>query len=228
MFRTKILPCILLGLAVASSSTLPAQPLGTVIENVERHYNRLSSLRMEFEQSMEFAGQKRSSERGTLYLQRPGKMRWDYAQPEGKVAVGDGKIFRIYNPLTNQVRQVELEAMTDLRAPLSFLLGRMRIRRMFRNLRLEEADGKQVLTGEGRQGQDFYSRVEFDLDPQDSNIEGIRIFGLDDSVNVYRFSAENANPRLAAELFVFQAPPGAEVLPLTSDFNDLAPDSRGR
>ena len=220
MTRKSCLAGGLLALAIATSS-LSAQTLNKAIEGIERHYNSLSGLRMQFEQSMEYSGQRRMVENGTLYLQRPGKMRWDYSQPEGKIAVSDGEIFRIYNPNSNQVRQVRLDAMSDLRAPLSFLLGRMRLRRMFRNLRIEERDGQHVLIGEGRSARDVYSRVEFDFDPAAYAITGIRIVGRDDSVNVYQFSDEQVNPTLAASMFEFKAPTGAEVVPLTRNFNQV-------
>jgi outer membrane lipoprotein carrier protein len=223
MTRRTVLACILLALS-AGSSVLAAQSLNKTIEGIERHYNSLSGLRMQFEQSMEYAGRRRMVETGTLYLQRPGKMRWDYTKPEGKIAISDGTIFRMYNPNSNQVRQVALEAMTDLRAPLSFLLGRMRLRRMFRNLRIEEMDGRQVLSGEGRNAQDFFSRVEFDFDPAAYAITGIRIFGRDESVNVYQFSDEQINPTLAASMFEFKAPADAEVVPLTRSFRDVPLD----
>lgn len=216
-----VTPFCLLAALAATEASLPAQSLNQAIQGIERHYNRLSGLQMDFEQSMEYAGRRRMAEHGTLYLMRPGKMRWDYSRPEGKIAVSDGTIFRMYSPNSNQVRQVRLDEMTDLRAPLSFLLGRMRLRRMFRNLRLDEGDGEPVLTGEGRRGQDYFSRVEFSFDPSDFRISGIRIFGRDESVNIYKFSDERPNPTLAADLFEFEFPEGAEVVPLTRNFSDV-------
>ena len=226
MPRIAIFSCLLLALGALPEAQLRAQSVNKTIEAVERHYNSLSGLKMGFEQSIEYLGQKRTSESGTLYLLRPGKMRWEYAEPEGKIAISDGKIFRMYNPNTNQVRQVELEAMSDLRAPLSFLLGRMRLRRMFRNLQIEQAGEQKVLIGEGRSGQDFYSRVEFTVDPSNYRITGIRIVGRDESVNAYRFSDEETNPSLEASMFEFEAPPGAEVVPLTRNFNAVPLESR--
>ena len=206
---------------MSSGDALPAQSLNQAISGIERHYNSLSGLQMEFEQSMEYAGRTRMSEEGTLYLMRPGKMRWDYTRPEGKIAISDGQIFRMYSPNSNQVRQVRLDEMTDLRAPLSFLLGRMRLRRMFRNLRIEESEGAQVLIGDGRSGQDFFSQVEFAFDPANFSINRIRIVGRDESVNVYQFSDEQENPRLAADMFEFEFPADAEVVPLTRNFQDV-------
>lgn len=216
-----ILACLALAAAGGESR---AQSLDKAITGIERHYNRLSGLRMQFEQSLEYAGVQRVAERGTLYLERPGRMRWEYSSPEGKIAISDGEIFRMYSPNSNQVRQVRLEEMSDLRAPLSFLLGRMRLRRMFRNLKASRIEGRTLLTGEGRSGQDYFSHVEFTYDPADYSILGIRIYGRDESVNVYRFSGEEPNPKLSAELFEFEAPPGAEVVPLTRDFSDLPLD----
>ena len=217
--------CTLVALATVSALGAQAQNLGAAIDGIERHYNSLSAARMEFEQSTEFGGRKTMSEAGTLYLQRPGKMRWDYTRPEGKLAISDGEIFRVYSPNSNQVRQASLDAMTDLRAPLSFLLGRMRLRRMFRNLRVEDIDGQRVLVGEGRSGQDFYTRVEFPFDPNDFSIGGVRIFGRDDSVHVYRFSEEQTNPTLAEGMFDFKAPAGAEIVPLNRNFDTVPFDS---
>lgn len=221
MFRLTPLACLVAALAAFPGGAVQAQSVNRIVSEVEQRYNRLSALKMDFVQSMEYAGRKRNAETGTLYLLRPGKMRWDYSDPTGKLAISDGKVFRIYNPNTHQVRQMALEAMSDLRAPLSFLLGRMRLRRMFRNLRLEEDGAQRTLVGEGRSGQDVYSRVEFTLGADDSRITGIRIVGRDESVNSYAFSNEESNPRLSAALFEFQAPQGAEVVPLTRGFNEV-------
>lgn len=221
VMRTASRSLLLLALLAVCIGTVQAQSLNATIEGIERHYNSLSALQMSFEQSIEHGDRLTMAESGIVYLLRPGKMRWDYERPQGKLAISDGEIFRMYSPNSNQVRQVALDEMTDLRAPLSFLLGRMRLRRMFRNLRIEDVDGKPALIGEGRNARDFYSRVEFEFDPAAFMITGIRIFGRDESVNVYRFWEERKNPKLAEGLFVFKAPPGADVVPLTRGFSQV-------
>ena len=221
MTRLGMHACLLLAIAALAGNSLQAQSIGKTIEAIELRYNSLSGLRMKFEQTMEFGGRKRMAERGTLYLSRPGKMRWDYTQPVGKIAVSDGTIFRMYSPLSNQVRQVRLDEMTDLRAPLSFLLGRMRLRRMFKDLQLSESDGQGLLEGKGRRGSDFFAEVQFTFDLADYRISTIRILGRDGSVNAYAFSDEELNPSLDAGLFEFTAPPGAEVVALTRNFSGV-------
>ena len=91
-------------------------------------------------------------------MRRPMKMSWEYTKPPGKLLVGDGEVLHMYNPQTNQVRLLKVRETGDLRAPLAFLLGRLRFRKLFRNLRLERGDGKSILVGEGRSGSEAYRR----------------------------------------------------------------------
>jgi outer membrane lipoprotein carrier protein len=205
---------LLLPAALLAVSAAPAQDLGAVIQGMELHYNRLGTLQTDFEQTLEYAGQVRAVERGTLYLYRPQKMRWEYTKPKGKLLVGDGERMRMYSPTTNQVRTVMLGDSADMRAPLAFLLGRLSLRRQFRNLELKSIDGAPALVGEGRSGQENYSRVEFFYNAgADFRLDRVRVFGRDDSVTTFTFDRENVNIRLDESMFVFEPPPGAEILP---------------
>jgi outer membrane lipoprotein carrier protein len=195
----------------------PAQSVRDVASSIELHYNRLATLATDFEQTLSYAGRQRASERGTLYLYRPQRMRWDYTRPQGKLLISDGEVIRMYNPHTNQVRTIRLEESADFRAPLAFLLGRVDFSRQFRNLALETIDGRPALTGEGRSGREAYGRVEFFYDPkEDYRITLLRVYGHDDSITEFRFTNERTNPRLDEDLFVFEAPEDAEILPETS------------
>ena len=68
--------------------------------------------------------------------------------------------------------------------------------------------------------------MEFAFEPEDYRITAIRVVGRDESVHAYRFSDEETNPRLSAATFEFQAPPGAEVVPLTRNFSDVPLEAR--
>src|SRR5690606_18447457 len=61
-------------------------------------------------------GQRRS---GKFYLQRPGKMRFEYTNPEGLLVVPDGSNVKRYDPRLNVFRQVPLG-----QTPLSTFLAR--------------------------------------------------------------------------------------------------------
>jgi outer membrane lipoprotein carrier protein len=202
---------MLLCAAVAAQS--PQKPsLDSVLAGVELRYNRLATLKVDFEHTMRYLDRRPLVERGTLYLRRPGKMRWEYSKPAGKLLVGDGDLLYYYNPLSNQVRQLRPSQTGDLRVPLSFLLGRLHFRRQFRDLRLQEIEGRAVLVGEGRSGKEANTRVEFTYDPADFELTHLKVYGQDESVTTFTFSGETVNPNLAEALFDFHAPPGAEVV----------------
>lgn len=196
--------------------------VGEVSQAIELHYNRLATLSIDFRQTLSFGGASRPAESGTVSLYRPQRMRWDYQEPKGKVLVGDGERLYQYNPYTNQVRTILLDQSVDLRAPLSFLLGRLDFSRQFKNLRFQTIGGKQALVGEGRSGQESYTTVEFYFEPaQDYRLSSIRAHGQDESVTDFVFSNERANPRLDQGLFTFKAPDGAEILPETALSDNL-------
>lgn len=202
-------------MCLAALLVLPgaAEPkLGDVLSAIEVHYNSLGTMRVEFAQTMEYQGGRRFHERGTLSLLRPQKMRWDYTEPAGKLLVGDGEVLHMYSPNTNQVRPVKLGDTGDLRAPLSFLLGRLRFRRQFRNLESATIDGQTAIVGEGRPGKDYFERVEFTYDPEGYNFKRLRVFGRDGTVTTFAFAQEETNLKLDERLFVFQAPADAEIL----------------
>ena len=196
--------------------------IGEVSQAIELHYNRLATLSIDFSQTMSFGGVSRPAERGTVLLYRPYRMRWDYTEPRGKLLIGDGQRLYQYNPYTNQVRTILLDQSLDLRAPLSFLLGRLDFSRQFRNLRFETIDGKRALVGEGRTGQEAYTTVEFYFEPaQDYRLSSLRAHAQDESVTDFVFSSERTNPQLDEELFSFEAPAGAEILPETALSDNL-------
>lgn len=224
MGRNTFLVCIL-GAALLSASRPVAagdRPgLGDTLDAIELHYNRLATLQVDFEQKLSYQGRTRRKESGTLYLRRPSQMRWEYDNPEGKLLVGDGEILHMYTPYSNQVRQVKLEEAGDLRAPLAFLLGRLKFRKAFKNLRFEEIDGKRVIVGEGRTGEESYRTVEFHYEPGEYRLTKLRIERRDGAVTAFRFSNEIVNPRLEKEMFVFNPPPDADV------FGPLAEEEAG-
>lgn len=198
-----------LGLAARGQST---PSIEKVLSGIELRYNRLATLKVDFEHTMKYLNRQPFVERGTLYLRRPGKMRWEYSKPAGKLLVGDGDLLHFYSPRSNQVRLLRPSQTGDLRVPLSFLLGRLHFRRQFRNLRIEERDGLPAVVAEGRTGKEAYSRVEFTYDPSDYELVHLKVYGQDESMTTFAFADETLNPLLEDPLFEFRAPAGAEVV----------------
>jgi len=197
--------------ALAVPAFAAGPPLDTVLKNVEARYNHARTLQVLFNEHYAPPNQPQRSESGTLLLRKPGRMRWEYSQPKGKLFVSDGKYLWLYKPADNQVEKMQLKESDDMRAPLAFLLGKLNFQKDFRNLAARpEGDGQRI-AAEPATDNLPYSAVEFVVAP-DFTIREVKVTGFDKSVLTFRFENEKLNPALDSKLFDFHAPPGVEIV----------------
>jgi outer membrane lipoprotein carrier protein len=188
-----------------------------LLKGVEIRYNRATTLQVLFHEEYTPPGPggapARRSESGRLMLRKPGRMRWDYSQPKGKLFVSDGKVMWLYTPAENRAEKMKLQESDDMRAPLAFLLGKLDFQKEFRNLqaRPEGAAAGTRITAEPKSGSLPYSAVEFVV-TRENRIREVKVTGFDNSILDFTFDEESLDPPLDGKLFQFQAPPGAEVV----------------
>ena len=200
-------------LAATSASALPN--IHTLAQAVDEHYNHLRSLQAEFTEIYQGSGMERV-ESGTLWLKKPGKMRWEYRSPEEKLFVGDGKDAWLYLPAEKQVRKSSMRNLGDLRSPLAFLLGKSKLEKELNVLSFAPdvqawKSEDSMLRGVPRGLEDRVSQVLLEITP-DHQIVRILIHGLDDSITEYRFKDLKENLELPDAKFRFSAPAGSEVV----------------
>jgi len=207
------------GLLIANlqASPLPdGLTLQKLLQKVENRYNRLQTSRSRFLQIYRQGGQTVREESGTLYLRKPGQMRWEYEEPEPKLFLTDGKRLVFYVPAENRVTVTPVKESDDLRTPLRFLLGRLRFDREFQEIQLLEnvipweADNI-VLRAVPKQGLDYLESVLFEVTPQFE----IRRLVANEPGGIqteFRFQNELPNAQLSPKLFLFQPPEGTELI----------------
>ncbi len=185
--------------------------LDSLLKGVEARYNKAKTLQVLFKEEYTPPGKARRTESGLLLLRKPGKMRWAYSQPPGKLFVSDGKLLWLYTPDENRVEKMKFQESDDMRAPLAFLLGKLNFDKEFRNLqsRIEGADMR--ITAEPKTENLPYSAVEF-LVAQDSHIREVKVTGFDKSILHFVFDQERIDPQLDGKLFQFLVPKGAELI----------------
>jgi len=201
---------LLMGLLAVSAFAGDAK-LDRLLKAVESRYNRAKTLQVLFQEDYTPQGKPRRSESGTLLLRKPGRMRWDYSQPKGKLFVSDGKFLWLYTPAENRAEKMKFQESDDMRAPLAFLLGKLNFEKEFRNLRARSEGADTRVTAEPKTDNLPYSAVEFVVTPE-NRIREVRVTGFDQSILSFTFDQEKVDPRLDNKLFRFQAPPGAEVV----------------
>jgi outer membrane lipoprotein carrier protein len=182
---------------------------------VDSRYNHLQTLQAEFTEVYRGAGMERT-ESGTLWLKKPGKMRWQYRSPREKLFVSDGKDAWFYVPGEPQVRRTPVRQLDDLRSPLAFLLGKTKLEKELSGLS-EAPDiapltaGNVVLRGVPRALADQVSQVVIEITPA-SWIDRIILEGTDGSTTEFRFQRQTEDGKIDNESFRFSVPPGVEVI----------------
>lgn len=187
----------------------------TIAAAVDHRYNHLQTLKTDFTEIYRGAGMERT-ESGTLWLKKPGKMRWLYRSPREKLFVSDGKDAWFYVPGEPQARRTPVRQLDDLRSPLAFLLGKTKLEKELSGLSpVPDAApltaGNVVLRGVPRALADQVSQVILEVTPA-GWIDRILLEGTDGSSTEFRFQGQTEDGKIDDQSFQFEVPPGVEVL----------------
>jgi outer membrane lipoprotein carrier protein len=203
-------------LLITSIATMTqAADVRAIAQAVDRHYNHLHTIECDFTEIYSGSGSERT-ENGTLWLKKPGKMRWEYRSPREKLFVGDGKNVWFYVPSERQVRKTSMKKLDDLRSPLAFLLGKTQLGKELLGLSLAPevaplVSGDVILKGVPRGFQDRLSQVLLEITAENS-IRRIVLHEADGATIEYRFSDQKEDVTISDQHFEFRVPDGVEVV----------------
>lgn len=199
--------CLGLTFSARAATAPTAQEIS---KRVDAHYNHLRSLRVQFTEIYNGMGMKRT-ESGTLLLAKPGRMKWLYANPAGKVFVVDEKYGYSYTPGDAQAERYPAKQLQDFRSPLRFLLGHARIEKEISGLTMTPDGANFRMRGVPKSMQQCVAEVELTVTAQ-GTIEGISWKETDGSMTDFHLTDEQENPRIAPDSFTFQPPAGVVVV----------------
>jgi outer membrane lipoprotein carrier protein len=185
--------------------------LNALLKGVEQRYNHAKTLQVQYNETYTVQGRARKSETGTLTLRKPGRMRWDYTAPPGKLFLSDGKDVYLYTPDTHRVEKEPLKASEDMRAPMAFLLGKLDFSKEFRNFELKQEGSGYVVIAKAKSDKLPYEKVEMLVSP-DYEIRRLVVNSQDGSILTFLFDQEKLNPSVNDAQFKFQLPAGAQLV----------------
>ena len=198
-----------------SLALLPLQAadidLNGLLKGIEQRYNRAKTLQVQFSEGYSVQGRARKSESGELTLRKPGRMRWDYTSPSGKLFLSDGRDVYLYTPDTHKVEKTKLKASEDMHAPLAFLLGKLDFSKEFRDFSVKPDGSNYVIAAKAKTDQLPYSKFEMLVTPE-YEIRRLVVDGQDNSILSFEFTAEKVNPPVSDAMFKFQMPAGATLV----------------
>ncbi len=207
---------VLLLLAAGSPSVAAGRVLepAEVLQGVQGWLDGTHDLQARFEQEL-VSGALGSGleESGRLYLARPGRMRWDYLDPERKVALIDGDRSRLYLEEDEQLWEGELDRSEGLLPVL--LAAEDRLGGLF------EASLAAVPANRGEpyalrlvpvESTESVEVVTLSVRPPKFAIEQAEVLDAAGNRIVYRFQGMKRNRGMSPSVFHFEAPPGTEIV----------------
>ena len=207
-----LLACLALALS------LPAQslPLSQLVFTLDGRYNSMRSWQADFTQ-VYTSGLQTRTESGKLYLQKPGRMRWDYLQPAPRQFLVNGNRIWQYTTGDTSASVTAIKDSNDLRTPLRFLLGHTDLPKELDGLSYSGLvpwhAGDYVITGMPHPDEaGAWRQVWIEITPA-YEIDRLVIDGVDGSRNDIRLSHIRPNVKLPGDWFDFRPPPGVRVVP---------------
>ncbi len=187
---------------------------------VQAFYNQSKGVKASFYQTyVHKLYQKTDRSKGSVTFVKPGKMRWDYAKPNGKVIVSDAESLRVFEPGDDGDEPQLFESNISeesLPAAFSFLTGAGKLENdfTFRLVSSKKAGFKQgiVLEMRPRKPSPQYERVLLYVLAKDGKPTGIvqRVLIVDNQGNRNRFdfSKFEWNPKTDKDTFKLKVPAG--------------------
>ena len=196
---------------IAASGPPVSKDLKPVLDRLQRHYRDTNSFSAKFNEEVTTVGAPVRKRQGTVSFRKPGRMRWDFDDPEKQTIVSDGETLYSYDPDLNQVVETPLKQALKSSSATSFLLGIGNINRDFKAAFAHPATptGLIDLVLDAKTGG---YKIEIGLDPKTYNLMTLTLIDQLGDVTRIAFSDIHDNVELPDSSFAFKAPPGADIV----------------
>lgn len=156
---------------------------------------------------------KQVTERGTVVVKKPGKMRWTYTAPEKKTFVSDGVKIYSYIPQDRQVIVSDVPTGNDATTAVMFLAGKGDITRDFTASYAEGGPaGTWPLKLVPKKAERDYDTLVLALDPATLQIQALTTTDRQGGESTFTFTNMKENRGLSDKEFAFRIPRGVDVI----------------
>lgn len=162
------------------------------IKSIEQALNRIANMQASFHQF----NQQGEIAKGTFYLSRPGKIRWEYNTPSPIVIVGKGSLIAYFDKELDEVSYIGLE---DVLAGL-LTKDKIQLSGDIKILSLEEHDHIIYLALEQKDKPD-QGQITLLLDATHYYLKGMSVKDTAGAITDVFFDVVNENVTFDAELF---------------------------
>ena len=186
-------------------------------QSLQKKYNAVRDFSTDFVQ-MTTGGvvKTRQTEKGRLFVKKPGRMLWEYKTPEEKTFVSDGASLYAYTPLDKQVIVTPMPEGNSATIPILFLTGKGDLTRDFLPANTPTAAGMPAgtrtlkLTPKVRQAD--YEWLALSFAPDTFILRGLSTADLQGSLTSFTFTNLKENTGIEEKFFVFKMPKGVQII----------------
>jgi outer membrane lipoprotein carrier protein len=209
---------LVIGVALLLTVSISAQSptADTVARDLQRKYDSVADFSADFIHSYRGGVLKQqATERGTLLVKKPGKMRWEYTSPEKKLFVSDGHKIYSYIPQDKQVIVGTMPRGEQAPTPALFLTGKGDITRDFTatfDKVAEAPPGAIALKLKPNRREPEYESLTLVVDPKTLMLQMLITVDAQGGRSAFTFSNLKENVGVADNQFVFKMPRNVDVV----------------
>jgi outer membrane lipoprotein carrier protein len=197
-------------LITASALLSAAVCVATPTSEVEKYLNGIASWSADFKQTIDDGhGKVVRSAAGKLYLQKPGKFRWDYAEPSEQLILADGKQIWFYDKDLQQANVRSMDASLA-NTPAVLLSGGGSLSSQFDVTALPPSDGLEWYQLIPKHSDTDFQLVRIGF--HNGDLASMFLADKLNQVTQLTFTNPKRNAKFAADLFTFVPPPGVDVI----------------
>ena len=212
-----ILAYLVLAAAGVAAAPAPggqaAPPANELATRLQTRYESIRDFTADFTQTYRGVLMRQAAtERGTILLKKPSRVRFTYESPERKLFVSDGTVFRSYYPADRSGSESPLPKDDEVSTALLFLAGRGNLVRDFTaSIATDAPAGEWHLGLVPRSKQADFNTLTLFVDPRTLALRGFATTD-DQGTNTIRFANLKENTGLTDRAFAFTFPKGTEII----------------
>jgi outer membrane lipoprotein carrier protein len=207
--RQKIAASVRFALALLFLCGATAAPASPATE-VDKYISGLATWSADFTQTIDDGhGKVVRSAAGKLYLQKPGKFRWDYSQPSEQLILADGKQIWFYDKDLQQANVRDMDASLA-NTPAVLLSGGGSVSSQFDVTTLPPEGGLEWYQLIPKHADTDFQLVRIGFDK--GQLASMFLADKLNQVTQLTFTNPNRNAKFAPDLFSFVPPPGVDVI----------------
>ena len=178
--------------------------------DVDKYLSGLATWSADFTQTIDDGhGKIMRSAAGKLYLQKPGKFRWDYSQPSEQLILADGKQIWFYDKDLQQANVRNMDA-TLSSTPAVLLSGGGSVSSQFDVTALPPEGGLEWYQLIPKHPETDFQLVRIGF--KQGQLASMFLADKLNQVTQLTFTNPKRNANFAADLFTFVPPPGVDVI----------------